>query len=1423
MAARLTFFANRPWARRVSLALGISLVSLLIVLVLVRILAATSIGRGFAQAQIENLSPAGQSIRIENISGDLLGRFEVIGLKVRDAEGLWLEADRIALEWSPMSLLWRHVKIDAVDAGTITLARRPEIEPAEDEVTKDTSSPDRRYSLDRLNIEALMLEEAVAGRAETFQINGDLATNIVSGQIGLNLTPASELGDRIAGKLGWSPTRPLNGTLTATSPESGMLRQLLEVQPAGRMDIKLNGEGSEEAWTAEATISVGGARYIDLSADGGKTKANARGAVDLSAFGAVMTIHDRLGGALDIEATYDDREHTLAADLASPNLSATARTRNPSRRGKLGDEPIDVTFQSANPAVLIGTDAIGLKRLSGAGALSAEDTSWTFDGSVEADSLEAAGFKAGKIDGPVTARFETEGQSLHIVTTLQTARFAGAPEALGPILGSSPKLTGDVTLDLEEASAAIKTLTVTGAGGSASADGTAALDLTMLDTKGRFSLSQPIAGITISRARWGLARNDGGPFAAALNGRIKLPETSEEAATWTNEPLDLSARIRMNVDGAIRLSNASLKNEALSLVASGDLAEGIVNASFTATARGGTLGGTDFDPLAADGTLSGPIDTAAFFGTITSPQISVSGETINNLKLRLNGALQEGGVASRVDLGARWRKAPLTLGTDAAYDDGNWTLGALEVAASELTVTGSASGSGADLGALQADLTLGGKLVLDDLQPEIEGTVVLASEMADIDLKVVDVTAGPAQVATLSVTGRGARTNFNGTLTSVGAVAISGTDQSYDLRVPIKADFEALSVELSPQGEIAGQALSTLTPVKLSRAEDRFLVAGALGIFGGRLGLDGEMGKDTLSASMDASELDLKTIALLTHTANLIGTAGLTAEVNSLNGKLVGTGRMTLDGVRREDLDVGEVNANFDIELAEETLTLTGLLVDEEVSLSLNVEATSPVRTSASPFSFSQESDAPLSLLLDGGGPIAPLWNLIGPPETRLEGDFTLDASVTGTRAAPAPVGRFELRNGIIEEGVLGLRLQDANLTADLDGDGIEVRNVNATGAKGGTLTGSGRYGFNDGASVKLTLNQLQALQRSDASAILSGTLEVTGAETGSRVQGDVEIERAEIDIEQLPTGGYTTLDVRFASENGETEEEAEPALPIILDISLHADRRIFVNGNGLKSEWRLDANIGGTATAPEVTGSASIVRGDIDLIGRNFQFTDATIRFNGDPTQPRLNINADRTAGDLTAGFAITGTLQAPEFELTSSPSLPDDEILSRVLFGRSPSELSAFEAAQLASAIAGLTGGGGFDLIGPLKDVLGVDRLDFGVGAGGAPTVGAGKYIANNVYVELRSSTRGAPGLSVEWTPRTNVEVVTDIEPDEAPRFTVQWKRDFDLSPPGRKTEDSVEQEGAEVDGTAPAALPEDSAQEQDAPETDPASSER
>ena len=73
---------------------------------------------------------------------------------------------------------------------------------------------------------------------------------------------------------------------------------------------------------------------------------------------------------------------------------------------------------------------------------------------------------------------------------------------------------------------------------------------------------------------------------------------------------------------------------------------------------------------------------------------------------------------------------------------------------------------------------------------------------------------------------------------------------------------------------------------------------------------------------------------------------------------------------------------------------------------------------------------------------------------------------------------------------------------------------------------------------------------------------------------------------------------------------------------------------------------------------------------------------------------------------------------------------MVARILFDRSSSGISPFQGLRLAAAIQELQSGGD-GLIGIGREALGVDTFDISGSGGADTTVGAGKYISDNVFL--------------------------------------------------------------------------------------------
>jgi translocation and assembly module TamB len=153
--------------------------------------------------------------------------------------------------------------------------------------------------------------------------------------------------------------------------------------------------------------------------------------------------------------------------------------------------------------------------------------------------------------------------------------------------------------------------------------------------------------------------------------------------------------------------------------------------------------------------------------------------------------------------------------------------------------------------------------------------------------------------------------------------------------------------------------------------------------------------------------------------------------------------------------------------------------------------------------------------------------------------------------------------------------------------------------------------------------------------------------------------------------------------------------------------------------------------------GQFDLIRGRMDLLGNRLNLTEGLIQLQG-AFDPFLRFVAETTTDAVTAEITIEGPASAPVLRFTSTPDLPEDEVLSLLLFGRDLSTISPLQAVRLAAAIATLSGNGG-NLTGGLRQGLALDDLDVTTDEDGATQARIGKYISDNIYTEITADTDG------------------------------------------------------------------------------------
>ncbi len=442
----------------------------------------------------------------------------------------------------------------------------------------------------------------------------------------------------------------------------------------------------------------------------------------------------------------------------------------------------------------------------------------------------------------------------------------------------------------------------------------------------------------------------------------------------------------------------------------------------------------------------------------------------------------------------------------------------------------------------------------------------------------------------------------------------------------------------------------------------------------------------------------------------------------------------------------------------------------------LNAEAQIPMAFSLYPFSFTLDDNAPINGDVDANLDLGAIAGIFVPPTHVIEGTLDADAQIRGTIKTPTINGNAALSRGLYKGLDTGIDIHDINGAATFDQDGLSLSSLRATDGENGTLSGKGLVSFSgSGTTFSLDVNRFHLPKEGMADGYVSAAINLKDNNSGYRLAGDIMIEEMNINIPERFSADIPELNIIRKRD----EEENNTAKAILLDMTIKADNQVFVRGWGLDAEFGGDIAVTGSLDAPQLNGNFTARRGRYEEFGKRFELSRANLRFQGAvPPSPYLDIEATTDAEDVKASVLLTGPAQKPKINFSSVPSLPEDEVLARILFGKSSVKISPFQAIQLTQTLQRFSGqgGGGLDPLGMLRDMTGLDDISVETNEAGETNVGVGKYLTEKVYLEFergKAENSGAASLQVELTPSINVE--TEVGQDARAGGGIFWSHDY------------------------------------------------
>jgi len=382
------------------------------------------------------------------------------------------------------------------------------------------------------------------------------------------------------------------------------------------------------------------------------------------------------------------------------------------------------------------------------------------------------------------------------------------------------------------------------------------------------------------------------------------------------------------------------------------------------------------------------------------------------------------------------------------------------------------------------------------------------------------------------------------------------------------------------------------------------------------------------------------------------------------------------------------------------------------------------------------------------------------------------------------PSGYLRIHQGRYEHFDLGVVFRDFNADFEATDEGFNVVRASASGSGDGSVTMTGGFDRR-GLGLQLDFNNAWFLQRDEVEAQISGELTVEGSIFRPDVAGALTIDRAEIlldNIARKPPPVLTDYDRSETNRVVHVKRKERSVYPVGLDITLDLPDQIFVNASMIEAVLGGKLHLVDTPRGVSVRGIIEPRRGFVSFIGKKFRFTEGQIVLDGSiPNVATLdNLTAEYSRRDVTARLILNGPANDPRFRLESTPAMPEDEVLSHVLFNRDTHSISPWQAVQIATAARQLSGG----LSGPgfmyqIRRAIGVDTLEWreAEAAGEASSVAAGKYLTSGLYVEVNQTldSQSEMGFTAELELTRHFSVETYTGPQMRPGIGVNWRNDY------------------------------------------------
>jgi len=292
----------------------------------------------------------------------------------------------------------------------------------------------------------------------------------------------------------------------------------------------------------------------------------------------------------------------------------------------------------------------------------------------------------------------------------------------------------------------------------------------------------------------------------------------------------------------------------------------------------------------------------------------------------------------------------------------------------------------------------------------------------------------------------------------------------------------------------------------------------------------------------------------------------------------------------------------------------------------------------------------------------------------RFEGDMQGEIHLSGPITTPSLKGSFSLKDGEASHIFNLPMLSAVNLQGDFDEHSITLKTMQAEVG---------------GSPVNFTGRIYRGKEAVDISLHVDGKNVLLFRNNDMRMRGDVNLdisgplERLAVKGTTGLTGGYYTGNIDFLSKVGSSSAPVSegrgflfsfpdpPLKNAVFDIRITTIEPFRIRNNLIRGVLRPELSLKGTGELPFLVGSVYIDPSRVILPSGRLQVKSGLLSFlEGKPDRPQLDLLAHSKVLDYDINVVTRGPLDDPVISLSSSPALPNDDLLLLLLTGQPPKQ---------------------------------------------------------------------------------------------------------------------------------------------------------